>query len=76
MGGGGCHPPQISAPRSDRNKIPAATPLFLGSGYLMRLTGALFDQTGSRTSKMAAAITEVLITQLAGQLGIWVDWRP
>ena len=35
----------------------------------MRLTGTLYDQTGNRKSNMAAAKTEVLITQLADQLG-------
>ena len=62
-------PLQISASRPDRDKISAATPLFSGSSYPMRLTGTLHDQTGSRKSNMAAAKTEVLITQLADQLG-------
>jgi hypothetical protein len=54
---GGYHPPQISAPTPDKDKIPAATPplLFSGSSYSMRLTGTLNDQTVNNVSQTLAA---------------------
>ena len=43
----------------DRNEILQANPTFSGSGYPMKLTAMLYDQTGSGKSKMAASIPEV-----------------
>ena len=43
--------------------IPTALPVFSGSGYPMRLTGMLYDKTGSGNTNVAAFIPEVPISQ-------------
>jgi len=50
-------PPRgISASRLARNKIPTATPMFLGSNFSMVLSVTLPDETGSQKFKMAAEL--------------------
>ena len=46
-----------------RNEIPTATPMFSGSGNSMALSGSLHLETGSKKFKMAAAKSEVLVSQ-------------
>jgi len=49
-------PRGISASRLARNKIPTATPMFLGSNFSIGRSVALPDVTRSQKSKMAAEI--------------------
>jgi len=46
-----------------KNEILTDKSMFSGSSYLMRLTGMLYDQTGSEKSSMAACKQEVFISQ-------------
>ena len=56
VGGGKTTPTCISASRLARNKIPTATPIFLGSNFSMALSVTLLDETSSQKSKMAVEI--------------------
>ena len=54
----------ISVSRQDSNAVPTANPPFSGSSNSAAILRILPDVTGSRNSKMTAAKSEVLISQL------------
>jgi len=63
-GGDKITPRGIPASRLTKNKIPTATPMFLGTNFSMVLSVTLPDETGSQKSKMAAEIMCLHVYQL------------
>jgi len=61
--GGKTTPRGILASRLARNKIPTATPMFLGSNVSMVLSVTLPDETRSQKSEMAAKIMQLHVSQ-------------